>query len=179
MADSNITKKALASALKELMQEKPFEKISVGDICEKCDMNRKSFYYHFKDKYDLVNWIFDTEVIEISRGNSYEDEFEWYEDICGYFYENRAFYRKALRITGQNSFTSHFRDVMSSILTRRFEEIFGKKINNEFQMNFFTDALVLAFYRWMLEETNMTAEEFIENIKGCLQYMAKRSENFE
>ena len=53
MADSNITKRALASALKELMNEKPFARISVSDICTRCDMNRKSFYYHFKDKYDL------------------------------------------------------------------------------------------------------------------------------
>lgn len=65
MADSNITKRALASALKELMNEVPFKKISVADICEKCDMNRKSFYYHFRDKYDLVNWIFDTEAITL------------------------------------------------------------------------------------------------------------------
>ena len=58
MADSNITKRALAAALKELMEQKPFSKINVAEICEKCGMNRKSFYYHFKDKYDLVNWIF-------------------------------------------------------------------------------------------------------------------------
>ena len=44
MADSNITKKALADALKELMDTKPFHKISVSDICERCQMNRKSFY---------------------------------------------------------------------------------------------------------------------------------------
>ena len=50
MADSNITKNALAASLKNLMREKPFEKISVSDICEACGMNRKSFYYHFKDK---------------------------------------------------------------------------------------------------------------------------------
>lgn len=49
MADSNITKRALAAALKELMEEKAFDKISVGDICEKCDMNRKSFYCHFRE----------------------------------------------------------------------------------------------------------------------------------
>ena len=60
MADSNITKRALASALKELMNEKPFARISVSDICTKCEMNRKSFYYHFKDKYNLVNWIYNT-----------------------------------------------------------------------------------------------------------------------
>ena len=45
-------------ALKGLMAEMPFEKINVSQICERCGMNRKSFYYHFKDKYDLVNWIF-------------------------------------------------------------------------------------------------------------------------
>ena len=60
MADSNITKNALASSLKSLMEQKPFQKINVNDICEGCGMNRKSFYYHFKDKYDLVNWIFYT-----------------------------------------------------------------------------------------------------------------------
>ena len=58
MADSNITKNALANSMKSLMKEKPFDKISVIDICSGCGMNRKSFYYHFKDKYDLVNWIF-------------------------------------------------------------------------------------------------------------------------
>ena len=55
MADSNITKRTLASALKELMESTPFTKITVSDICAKCNMNRKSFYYHFKDKFDLVN----------------------------------------------------------------------------------------------------------------------------
>ena len=47
MADSNITKNALAVSMK-LMEKKPFSKISVGDICEgDCGINRKSFYYHF------------------------------------------------------------------------------------------------------------------------------------
>ena len=48
MADSNITKHALAAALKTLMADRPFAKISVGDICEACGMSRKSFYYHFR-----------------------------------------------------------------------------------------------------------------------------------
>lgn len=62
MAASNITKRALATALWELMKEVPFDKIQVANICERCGMNRKSFYYHFKDKYDLVNWIFDVVI---------------------------------------------------------------------------------------------------------------------
>ena len=50
MPDANITKKALAASMKKLMEEKPFDKISVIDICEGCGMNRKSFYYHFKER---------------------------------------------------------------------------------------------------------------------------------
>ena len=55
MADSSITKNALAMALKQLMKTQGFDKISVSEICKECGMNRKSFYYHFRDKYDLVN----------------------------------------------------------------------------------------------------------------------------
>ena len=62
MPDSNITKKALAMAMKELMEQIPFSKISVSDICEKCGMNRKSFYYHFKDIYDLLEEMLNQRV---------------------------------------------------------------------------------------------------------------------
>ena len=55
MSESKSTKKAFSRALKELMAEASFSKISVADICRKCNKNRKSFYYHFKDKYDLAN----------------------------------------------------------------------------------------------------------------------------
>ena len=61
MANSIITKRALTSAFKELMVEMPFSKITVSMICERCGMNRKSFYYHFKDKEDLINSILDIE----------------------------------------------------------------------------------------------------------------------
>ena len=67
MPDSNITKRALAAALKELMETKPFSKISVSDICQACDMSRKSFYYHFQDKFDLVNWIYYTECVAVLK----------------------------------------------------------------------------------------------------------------
>ena len=109
MSDSNITKRSLASALKELMEEMPFAKITVADICEKCGMNRKSFYYHFRDKYDLVNWIYDTEFISVARSRQYASGWDRIADLCAYFYENRRFYCKVLAIQGQNSFSDHFR----------------------------------------------------------------------
>ena len=86
MPDSNITKRALAQAMKELMAAHPFSKISVGDICEACGMNRKSFYYHFRDKQDLVNWIFESEFVETLQVD--EDTCGWslLACMCHYFY---------------------------------------------------------------------------------------------
>jgi len=65
MPEANITKRALGASLKALMQTHAFHKISVGDICEHCGMHRKSFYYHFQDKYDLLNWVFYSEFMQL------------------------------------------------------------------------------------------------------------------
>ena len=53
---SQVTKRALESSLKKLLLEKPLHKITVSDITDDCGINRMTFYYHFKDIYDLVEW---------------------------------------------------------------------------------------------------------------------------
>ena len=53
---SQITKRALEQSLKNLLLKKPHTKITVGDIADDCGINRMTFYYHFKDIYDLVEW---------------------------------------------------------------------------------------------------------------------------
>ena len=60
------TKKVLADELRSLMQIYPFEQITVTQLCESCGVNRKSFYYHYKDKYDVINQIFDNEMMNSS-----------------------------------------------------------------------------------------------------------------
>lgn len=53
---SQVTKRALEQSLKNLLLKKPLTKITVGDIADDCGINRMTFYYHFKDIYDLVEW---------------------------------------------------------------------------------------------------------------------------
>ena len=48
----------LAEGLKRSMKINEFEKVRVGDICEQSGVSRQTFYRHFKDKYDLLNWYF-------------------------------------------------------------------------------------------------------------------------
>lgn len=53
---SQTTKKALEASLKNLLLQKSLDKITIADIAEDCGINRMTFYYHFKDIYDLIEW---------------------------------------------------------------------------------------------------------------------------
>ena len=53
---SQVTKRALEQSLKNLLLKKPLTKITINDIADDCGINRMTFYYHFKDIYDLVEW---------------------------------------------------------------------------------------------------------------------------
>ena len=172
MANSIITKHVLANALKDLMEEKSFSKISVADICEKCGMDRKSFYYHFRDKYDLVNWIFDVEFIEVMLKKAPADNKDILTNLSFYFYENHSFYRKALSVTGQNSFSDHFRELCYNAIRSRLQEINGSENMTDFQINFFSDAILMAFQRWIMEKDCMKPEEFIAQINACEELIA-------
>ena len=52
-----LTKKALAASLKKSMEKKPLKKITVSGIITDCNVNRKTFYYHFEDIYALLKWM--------------------------------------------------------------------------------------------------------------------------
>lgn len=53
---SQVTKRALEQSLKNLLLKKPLNKITINDIAEDCGISRMTFYYHFRDIYDLVEW---------------------------------------------------------------------------------------------------------------------------
>lgn len=53
------TKQILADTLEELLETKPFQKITVNELCEKCSIVRSTFYLHFQDKYDLLKYCLD------------------------------------------------------------------------------------------------------------------------
>jgi len=173
MAASNITKKALASSLKELMTTTPFEKISITQICTSCGMNRKSFYYHFKDKYDLLNWIFDTDFASYKWDNavsfSYNDRKEFLEDIYNQFFKNRGFYRKALKIEGQNSFYDHLRERIYPFLKKRIAFAFNNENVDEFYIDFFTDAVFGTIVRWLTDKDPMTPSQLLSKLDSLFQ----------
>ncbi|MBQ6231103.1 MAG: TetR/AcrR family transcriptional regulator C-terminal domain-containing protein [Eubacterium sp.] len=164
MAESNITKNALADALKSLMREKSFEKISVLDICEKCNMNRKSFYYHFRDKYDLLNWIFYIGFLEHIKYDGMEELlnekikegsygiWELITSLAEYFYTEKEFYRKALMIEGQNSFKDYFHDGLYPIVRSYMDDVVDDDETGVFTI-LICDTCISALVRWLTSDS--------------------------
>lgn len=66
----NLTKNAIINAFWQLLDEKPYNKITVKDITDRCQINRNTFYYHFRDIPDLLNTIVTEDADRVIRANS-------------------------------------------------------------------------------------------------------------
>jgi len=168
MAGSYITKRALAESLKRLMENEPLSKISIQEICDGCHLCRKSFYYHFEDKYALVNYIFDTEFIDVAKNTVYGDQWEFIEHLYKYFYENRTFYRRVLKSESRNTFFDHFRHLLQPALKEKLYAIFGPEAS-EFHMLFYTDAITGTLERWLLDKEPMHYADFIKLLRSLIE----------
>ena len=88
----NITKTALEASLKKLLLKKPLDKITIRDLTEDCGISRMTFYYHFKDIYDLVEWICYEDAAQALQGKKTYDT--WQEGLLQVFeavMENKPF----------------------------------------------------------------------------------------
>lgn len=172
MANSNITKRVLANSLKELVREVPLEKITIADICASNGMNRKSFYYHFRDKYDLLKYIFQSEFMlhhpfdTPSRGESFYQ-------LCQYLYENRHFYRHIFRPHQHNYFLLYFQETIKQAVTYDLMEL-QENANNDFYVYFMTDGLTGAIQRWITHHNPMTPEEMLTKTRFLLEQIGLR-----
>nr|MDD5837594.1 TetR/AcrR family transcriptional regulator C-terminal domain-containing protein [Eubacteriales bacterium] len=116
---SEITKKKLAEALKELMQTTPFEKITISDISNQCDMHRQTFYYHFQDRYELLDWMLYNELISsFVEDFSYETMEEKFYYIFNTMYNDKKFYQNAVKINMADVY-----NYLTRIATNQFNKI--------------------------------------------------------
>ena len=171
MPGSLITKNALAAAMRELMQQEHFQKISIGDICARCGMSRKSFYYHFRDKYDLVNWVFYTDLVNLVREKEKASygAYEFFEDLAGYFYENRAYYVNAFSVEGQNCFAEYFAEILQPIAQTYLRQAMADDSESEFLAVFFTDAIRVSIIRWLREQKELGPKEYVALLRRAMQ----------
>ncbi|MBQ6452962.1 MAG: TetR/AcrR family transcriptional regulator C-terminal domain-containing protein [Coriobacteriales bacterium] len=106
MSGARDTKRMFADELETMMERMPLSKVRVGELCARCGVERRVFYYHFKDKYDLVAWMFEQDQQEaLTVGAPYTESL--YAASHQRLWERRAFYRRAFEEDTQNSIRSY------------------------------------------------------------------------
>ena len=166
MADSNITKRALASALKELMESTPFSKITVSDICAKCNMNRKSFYYHFKDIYDLVEWSCVEDGTKALQGKKTSES--WTEGLTQIFeavLENKPFimnvYRNVDRERIENYLFKLTYDLIVGVVEDKSKGLNITEEDKKFIADFYKYGFVGIMLEWIREGMKENIEDLV------------------
>jgi len=163
MSNSIITKSAIACAMKQLMQKIPFDRISTVDIVKKCGISRKTFYYHFQDKYDLVNWIFSIEIIDgILRSTTLDNWMEGSIKLCCYVRDNKAFYTNAINANGQNCFIKFLYNLTEKQITMLCKEACSQRImatdDLKFLIDFYYNAFIGVFTAWIKSDMKDSPE---------------------
>lgn len=166
---SQTTKKALASSLKKLSSEKPIDKITVIDIVEDCEVNRQTFYYHFKDIYDLVEWIFKSESIKAIDGNKTYDTWEQgFLRVFEYILKDKNFFSRTYHsICREHLEQCLYRETFDLLIAVVEEKAVGMPVRIE-DKNFIADFYKFAFVGivldWIRRGMQDNPSEIIEHL---------------
>ena len=121
---SEETKRAMAFSLKRLMVRKPLDKISIREITEGCGVNRQTFYYHFRDIYDLLEWMYQQEAVSLLA--QYEGVLLWQDglpQLLRYLRDNRDICLCTLRSLGHEHLRHFFQQNVYDIIRYTVEDL--------------------------------------------------------
>ena len=154
---SQTTKRALEASLKKLLLEKPLNKITINDITEDCGVNRMTFYYHFKDIYDLVDWILVEDATKILEGRqSFETWNEAYLDILQRVQENKSLVLNVYRSVGREQVEQYLYKLLDPLLKefadRECKDITVQDADKQFIVDFYKYALVGMALEWIRKD---------------------------
>ncbi len=179
MANSQITKRAIAASLKQRMEHTPLERITVTDICEDCDLNRKSFYYHFLNKYELVIWIFEEEIGRPIRQNAASNSvsLSLAMELCEALAIERSFYAGALSVTGPGSFREYLAHQMQPMVLRSLSMEQGSSLDRDETTYLVSEFFLSSLYRWLERTPPTSAETFLQSFCSASLALTKRIQN--
>ena len=166
---SETAKREICAALKNLMVQKPLNKITVAEIMASCGMARQHFYYHFEGIYDAVRWMFDQEAVALLR--EHEGVMLWQDGLLQLFHylqENRAVCLCALHSISREHLKRFFQTDIHAIIQSTIQRIVialnDQASDNEVNLltTFYVGALESMIEEWLLGEIQETPEELIQ-----------------
>ena len=184
----NEMKYALAQSLKKLLSTRKLDKITVKDIAEDCGVNRQTFYYYFRDIYDLLEWNFcDATERLIRSGLDHGDWRSGVKAVTEYLQENRTLVWNAYHSISHESVSEFLkRTLRPHILSAVREEAKGLEWepcqeNVDFVADIFTLTAAGIVMEWIgtqrMEGTEERLNELFTAMDGSVSLMLRNLEN--
>lgn len=159
----------LAESFKELAAKQPIEKITIKEITDKAGVIRPTFYNHFQDKYELLEWIIRTQLLEpieplVQNGMVNEALVLLFTNIE----KEREFYTRASRLEGQNSFESIARECVEQLLLKVVKKSRAAKpqkyvwLTPERISQYYAQTMCYVVITWIQEGMTISGRELAE-----------------
>lgn len=151
---SQTTKRALEASLKHLLLQKPLKKITINDIAEDCGISRMTFYYHFKDIYDLVEWACVEDAAQALAGKKTYDT--WQEGFLNIFYAvqaNKPFIMNVYHSVSRERIEQYLNPLIHSLILGVVQEksvgMSVSEADQQFIANFYEYAFIGVMLEWI------------------------------
>ena len=160
---SQMTKRALVASLKDLLAEKPLDKITVTDLTEHCGVNRMTFYYHFKDIYDLVEWAcIESATRALAGQKTYDTWQQGFLQILQALQKDKVFVTKVYHSISREHIENYLYrltyDLMIGVVEEKAAGMTVRPEDKEFIANFYKYAFVGLTLEWV--RTGMKDDRF-------------------
>lgn len=166
---SQITKRAMEASLKKLLLKKPIDKITINDIAEDCGINRMTFYYHFKNIYDLAEWSCEEDAAKVLAGNKTYDT--WQEGFLQIFEAvkaNKPFVMNVYRSVSHEQVETYLYKLTYDLLIYVVNETAkGMPVSEEdksFIANFYKYAFVGLMLDWIRNDMREEPHRIIDKL---------------
>jgi len=170
------TELLMSGALKAAMAEKPLAKITVREITERCGLNRKTFYYHFEDIYDLLRWTMEHDVLaEFRDVEQCCDAEELLEFFIQYADRNRKLLRAVVdamngAVLKRELYNGFHRVVRLCIeQVEQEQRLAATEDYREFVLDFYADALSSCLLRYVQQRQPSTQQAMIVYTRRVLR----------
>jgi Transcriptional regulator len=162
----------LANALRNLLKEKTIENITIDNILEKCGASRSTFYRHFQDKYNLMNWVYMAEVDEIIKKNPNPFQFKnILIESARFIKKNEDYFSQIIKYQGQNSFMEFISTYVKNATIQILSKAIGKgKLPYEmlFSVNFYCGGVIFVISEWLKTGLKESPDKIAELIYDCI-----------
>ena len=166
---SQITKRALEQSLKNLLREKPLSKITVTDITEDCGISRMTFYYHFKDIYDLVEWACMEDAAKaLANKKTYDTWQQGFVQIFHAVRENKVFVMNVYRCVSREQVEKYLvpltDQLIMGVITERAAGMTVREADQQFIAQVYSYAFVGIMLDWIRDDMRADPEELVNRL---------------